>query len=170
MAKKKGSNRYYDEEFKQDVLRLVDEGRPIVEVAESLGLRPGLIYEWNRKRKREIGAVAYAASSGKELTPEAEIKGLKDELVSTKRERDRDLLSRSYRGAISTHSSHVLDIVWAIESIKRQSITKDRKIELISEMLGLHSGRPDVSRMIECALRLVLTRTGREYAPKTRAL
>ena len=31
MAKKKGSNRYYDEEFKQDVLRLVDGGRPIVE-------------------------------------------------------------------------------------------------------------------------------------------
>ena len=88
MAKKKGSNRYYDEEFKQDVLRLVDEGRPIVEVAKSLGLRPGIIYEWNRKKKREIGAVAYAASGGKELTPEEEIKALKEELVSTMRERD----------------------------------------------------------------------------------
>ena len=64
---KKRESRYYDEEFKQDVLRLVDEGRPIVEVAESLGLRPGIIYEWNRKRKREIGAVAYASSGGKEL-------------------------------------------------------------------------------------------------------
>ena len=88
MAKKKGSNRYYDEEFKHDVLRLVDEGRAIVEVAESLGLRPGIIYEWNRKRKREMGAAAYAASSSRELTPEEEIKALKDELVSTRRERD----------------------------------------------------------------------------------
>ena len=85
---KKRESRYYDEEFKQDVLRLVDEGRPIVEVAESLGLRPGIIYEWNRKRKREMGAVAYAASGGKELTPEEEIKALKEELDSTRRERD----------------------------------------------------------------------------------
>jgi transposase len=88
MAKKKGSKRYYDEEFKRDVLRLVDEGRPVVEVAESLGLRPGLVYTWNSKRKREMGAVAYAASGYKELTPEEEIKALKEELVSTKRERD----------------------------------------------------------------------------------
>ena len=88
MAKKKGSNRYYDDEFKQDVLKLIDEGRPIVEVAKSLGLRPGLIYDWIRRKKREMGAVAYAASSGKELTPEEEIKALKDELISTRRERN----------------------------------------------------------------------------------
>jgi transposase len=88
MSKKKGSNRCYDKEFKQDVLRLVDEGRPIVEVAASLGLRPELIYTWNSKRKREMGAAAYAASSGKELTPEEEIKALKEELVTTRRERD----------------------------------------------------------------------------------
>ena len=88
MAKKKGSNRYYDEEFKQDVLKLIEEGRPIVEVAASLGLRPELIYTWNSKRKREIGAAAYAVSSGKELTSEEEIKALKEELVSTRRERD----------------------------------------------------------------------------------
>jgi transposase len=35
-----------------------------------------------------MGAVAYAASGCKELTPEEEIKALKEELVSTKRERD----------------------------------------------------------------------------------
>lgn len=34
------------------------------------------------------GAVAYAASGGKELTSEEEIKALKEELVSTRRERD----------------------------------------------------------------------------------
>ncbi len=81
-----------------------------------------------------------------------------------------DLLSRSYRVAISTHSSHVLDIVWAIESIKRQSITEGRKIELISEMLGLRSGRPDVSRMIECALRLVLRSYSFEYDQEGRVI
>ena len=66
-----------------------------------------------------------------------------------------DLLARGYRVVITTHSSHVLDIVWAIESMKRQSIEESRKVELVSKMLGLQGGRPDVSKMIECALRLV---------------
>ena len=41
MVKKK-ENRYYDEEFRQDALRLVAEGGPVVEVAETLGCGPVL--------------------------------------------------------------------------------------------------------------------------------
>ena len=80
--------RNYDEEFKQDVLRLVAEGRPIVEVAENLGLRPNLISAWKKREKQKMGAVAFAKAGGRELTLEEENKALKEELRSTARERD----------------------------------------------------------------------------------
>ena len=43
---------------------------------------------WRRKEKRLIGAVAFAASGGKTLTGEEELKALREELATTKRERD----------------------------------------------------------------------------------
>ena len=66
-----------------------------------------------------------------------------------------DILSRGYKVAITTHSSNVLDIIWAIEAIKRQRIQEDRKIELISRLLALpFSGNPGIYRMIGHALGL----------------
>ena len=80
--------RKYDPEFKQEVLRLVAEGRSAIEVAHDLGITPDIIYAWRRKEKRLIGAVAFAASGGKTLTGEEELKALREELATTKRERD----------------------------------------------------------------------------------
>lgn len=65
-----------------------------------------------------------------------------------------DLSSRGYKVAITTHSSNVLDIVWAIEAIKRQRIEQDRKIELISRLLDLPCNNPGIYKMIGDALRL----------------
>ena len=80
--------RKYDPEFKQEVLRLVAEGRSAIEVAHDLGITPDIIYAWRRKEKRLVGAVAFAASGGKALTGEEELKALREELATTKRERD----------------------------------------------------------------------------------
>ena len=80
--------RKYDPEFKQEVLRLVAEGRSAIEVARDLGITPDIIYAWRRKEKRLVGAVAFAASGGKTLTGEEELKALREELTTTKRERD----------------------------------------------------------------------------------
>ena len=65
-----------------------------------------------------------------------------------------DMLSRGYKVAITTHSSNVLDIVWAIETIKRQGIKEDQKIEMISLLLDLPCGNPGISKMIGHALHL----------------
>ena len=43
-----------------------------------------------------------------------------------------DLLSRGYKVVVTTHSSHVLDIVWVIEAIKRQKIHESQRIGLLS--------------------------------------
>ena len=81
-------HRKYDPEFKQEVLRLVAEGKPAFKVAEDLGIRVDLIYAWRKREKKEAGAVAFAQAGGKVLTPEEENKALRDELAVTRRERD----------------------------------------------------------------------------------
>ena len=77
-----------DPEFKQEVLRLVAEGRSAIEVAQDLEITPDIIYAWRRKEKRLIGAVAFAAPGKKTLTREEDFKALREELAATKRERD----------------------------------------------------------------------------------
>jgi hypothetical protein len=65
-----------------------------------------------------------------------------------------DLLSRGYKVVITTHSSNVLDIVWAIEAIKRQRINERQKIELISGLLDLPASGNGIDDIIRKVLRL----------------
>lgn len=80
--------RQYDAEFKKEVLKMTMEGKPIVEVARDLGISPERIYKWRRDEKLRIGAVAFASAGGKALTPEEELRAIREELETTKRERD----------------------------------------------------------------------------------
>ena len=80
--------RQYDAEFKKEVLKMTMEGKPIVEVARDLGISPERIYKWRRDEKLRIGAVAFASAGGKALTPEEELRAIRQELETTKRERD----------------------------------------------------------------------------------
>ena len=80
--------RQYDAEFKKEVLKMTMEGKSIVDVARDLGISPERIYKWRRDEKLRIGAVAFASAGGKALTPEEELRALRQELETTKRERD----------------------------------------------------------------------------------
>jgi len=40
--------RRYDSPFKQDVLKMVESGRSVPDVAQALGLNTSLIYQWIR--------------------------------------------------------------------------------------------------------------------------
>ena len=80
--------RQYDAEFKKEVLKMTMEGKPVVDVARDLGISPERIYKWRRDEKLRIGAVAFASAGGKALTPEEELRALRQELETTKRERD----------------------------------------------------------------------------------
>ena len=85
--------RQYDAEFKKEVLKMTMEGKPIVDVARDLGISPERIYKWRRDEKLRIGAVAFASAGGKALTPEEELRALRQELETTKR--DRDILKKA---------------------------------------------------------------------------
>lgn len=80
--------RQYDAEFKKEVLKMTMEGKSVVEVARDLGISPERIYKWRQDERRRIGAVAFASAGGKALTPEEELRALRQELEMTKRERD----------------------------------------------------------------------------------
>ena len=80
--------RQYDAEFKKEDLKMTMEGKPIVDVARDLGISPERIYKWRRDEKLRIGAVAFASAGGKALTPEEELRAIREELETTKRERD----------------------------------------------------------------------------------
>ena len=61
--KEKVSRRKYDAAFKEEVLQMVLNGRPVSEVARSLGIGENIIYRWRsrhkaRENKREDNALA----------------------------------------------------------------------------------------------------------------
>lgn len=53
-----------------------------------------------------------------------------------------DLLSRGYRVCLSTHSPHVLDVVWAINVLREERASPERLIDLFEV-----EPRPDLTKM-----------------------
>ena len=41
-----------------------------------------------------------------------------------------EMLARGYKVCLSTHAPHVLDVVWAVQTLKRESAPADRMLDL----------------------------------------
>jgi transposase len=54
--KPKENRRRYDADFKNEVLKMVESGRPVPEIAQSLGIGNNLIYYWVKRAKKGIAA------------------------------------------------------------------------------------------------------------------
>lgn len=52
MSERKRTYRRYDEDFKNEVLDQVRQGRPVKEVADAFGIQRALIYQWKAKSER----------------------------------------------------------------------------------------------------------------------
>lgn len=50
--KPKENRRRYDADFKNEVLKMVESGRPVPEIAQSLGIGNNLIYYWVKRAKK----------------------------------------------------------------------------------------------------------------------
>lgn len=58
----KTSRRKYDADFKKDVVKMIESGRSVPEVAQSLGIGTNLIYYWTKQaRKKGLGATKQPA-------------------------------------------------------------------------------------------------------------
>jgi transposase len=56
--------RKYDTSFKEEVLKMILNGRPVNEVAQSLGIGENLIYKWKSRsdKQQHVSATAAALS------------------------------------------------------------------------------------------------------------
>lgn len=83
------SRRKYDSEFKRSAVALVEkEGRNAMDVAESLGIAPALLYRWRREFE-ECGDIAFSGNGNQALTADAKrIKDLEKQLKNVQIERD----------------------------------------------------------------------------------
>jgi transposase len=52
MSEHKRTYRRYDEDFKNEVLDQVRQGRPVKEVADAFGIQRALIHQWKAKSER----------------------------------------------------------------------------------------------------------------------
>ena len=81
------SRRKHSLEFKLEAVRqVVEHGRLVSEVADSLGVNRNMLSSWKKKFEAE-GEVAFAGR-GRQTEAEAEIKRLKRELAIARQERD----------------------------------------------------------------------------------
>lgn len=84
------SRRKYDVTFKEDVIKMVASGRPVVDVSQALGVSASLIHRWY-KSVQESSVLPGKGKGSFPALPTAsfnEIERLKVELRRTEQERD----------------------------------------------------------------------------------
>jgi transposase len=85
--------RKYDASFKEEVLRMIHNGRPVTEVAQSLGIGENLIYKW----KSRTNSSQQPAAVGKENSPIVVVPEDQQALLKRIREleTERDILKKA---------------------------------------------------------------------------
>jgi transposase len=82
-----GKQRQYTDEFKREVLAMVERGdKGIAQLERDLGITPGLIYKWRERYRLDEADATLLPSSERELA--AEVRRLKRELQIAQEERD----------------------------------------------------------------------------------
>lgn len=81
------SRRKYSREFKLEaVMLVVEQGRTVGDVAESLGVNRGVLQRWKSQLKTE-GALAFPGN-GRPNAADEEVRRLRKELAQVRQERD----------------------------------------------------------------------------------
>ncbi|MFN8432349.1 MAG: transposase [Spirosomataceae bacterium] len=82
MEKKKSvkKRRKYDENFKGEILKMIDGGKSVQEVSQTFGIGENLVYKWRSESKSSL--------SPSELSRYNEIESLKKQLKIAETERD----------------------------------------------------------------------------------
>ena len=63
-----------------------------------------------------------------------------------------ELVNRGYKVVVSTHSLHVVEMVWAIKEIAKSNTTQTNKLRAFSKLFDIETPGPDVRKMIENCL------------------
>jgi transposase len=80
--------RKYDEDFKAEVLKMIENGQSISTVSQSLGIGENLIYRWKNKQKTKVKAAVKGEKSDFSLKLLEENEVLKEKVKQLETERD----------------------------------------------------------------------------------
>lgn len=80
--------RHYDEEFKKNAIKLVENGRSVKSVSYSLGISKTIIYDWLRKKKEKAVSSKVSKDIYMDLDDKTKLLKLEQELSEVKEERD----------------------------------------------------------------------------------
>ena len=80
--------RKYDDEFKRDVLKMVFTGRPVQEVATSLGINANMIHRWKADHAKTTGGTQWIPDNTISSVSGAEHERVKARLREVEQERD----------------------------------------------------------------------------------
>ncbi len=64
-----------------------------------------------------------------------------------------ELINRGYRVVISTHSLHVIEMIWAITEMKKSTVNKTAKIKAFSKLFNVDANTPGVKQIAESSLK-----------------
>lgn len=85
----KRSRRKYDADFKKEVLRMIESGRSVPDVAQSLGIGTNLIYQWIKRSKTNKDSLENSSALSFDAEKAAMHKRIKD------LEMERDILKKA---------------------------------------------------------------------------
>ena len=85
----KRSRRKYDADFKKEVLRVIESGRSVPDVAQSLGIGTNLIYQWIKRSKTNKDSLENSSALSFDAEKAAMHKRIKD------LEMERDILKKA---------------------------------------------------------------------------
>jgi transposase-like protein len=76
--------RHYDEEFKKNAIKLVENGRSVKSVSYSLGISKTIIYDWLRKKKEKAVSSKVSKDIYMDLDDKTKLLKLEQELSEVK--------------------------------------------------------------------------------------
>lgn len=79
--------RQFSAEYKREAVRLVEDGRSVLDVARSLGVRTDMLRKWRRQLTTTANAVEAFPGHGKLTSQDEEIRRLRRELEVARQER-----------------------------------------------------------------------------------
>lgn len=85
------TRRKYDDDFKNEVIKMVASGRSVIEVSQALGIGENVIYRW---KKQQRDASVDRIKGKKEVDVWQEVDQLRERLRQT--EMERDILKSTY--------------------------------------------------------------------------
>jgi transposase len=59
----KKRHRKYDADFKREVIKMIESGRSVSDVAQSLGIGTNLIYVWLKRAKKKVSGPVHESDS-----------------------------------------------------------------------------------------------------------